>query len=115
MYPVKIITVEESRYLEKKTDESGTSFAEMIPESGGAQVGPGTRLRQVLEEIELAESVGLDVYGLGEHHRPDFASSSPATTVARSTATSVAAKKIDRANINQKNERGPTSTIGVSR
>jgi probable LLM family oxidoreductase len=59
-----------------------TSFAETIPEPGGAQVGPGTRLRQVLEEIEMAESVGLDVYGLGEHHRPDFASSSPATVLA---------------------------------
>ena len=60
-----------------------TSFAETIPDpASGVTVGHGERLRQVVEEIELAESVGLDVYGLGEHHRPDFASSSPATVLA---------------------------------
>jgi alkanesulfonate monooxygenase SsuD/methylene tetrahydromethanopterin reductase-like flavin-dependent oxidoreductase (luciferase family) len=60
-----------------------TSFAETIPEPGtGQPIGHGERLRQILEEIDLAEAVGLDVYGLGEHHRPDFASSSPATVLA---------------------------------
>lgn len=60
-----------------------TSFAETIPDpSSPVTIGHGERLRQVIEEIELAESVGLDVYGLGEHHRPDFASSSPATVLA---------------------------------
>ncbi len=60
-----------------------TSFAETIPGPSSAEtVSHGERLRQVLEEIEVAESVGLDVYGLGEHHRPDFASSSPATVLA---------------------------------
>jgi probable LLM family oxidoreductase len=59
-----------------------TSFAEVIPAPGGEATGQGERLRQVLEEIELAEQVGLDVYGLGEHHRPDFASSAPAVVLA---------------------------------
>lgn len=60
-----------------------TSFAETIPDpASGESVGHGERLRQILEEIDLAEAVGLDVYGLGEHHRPDFASSSPATVLA---------------------------------
>jgi probable LLM family oxidoreductase len=59
-----------------------TSFAETIPELSGEPIEHGVRLRQILEEIDLAESVGLDVYGLGEHHRPDFASSSPATVLA---------------------------------
>ena len=60
-----------------------TSFAETIPDpSTGTTVTHGERLRQVLDEIDVAESVGLDVYGLGEHHRPDFASSSPATVLA---------------------------------
>jgi probable LLM family oxidoreductase len=59
-----------------------TSFAETIPAPGGETVGHGVRLRQVLEEIELAEEVGLDVYGLGEHHRPDFAASAPAVVLA---------------------------------
>lgn len=60
-----------------------TSFAETIaPTFGGEPIGHGERLRQVLDEIVLAEQVGLDVYGLGEHHRPDFASSSPAVVLA---------------------------------
>lgn len=45
-------------------------------------VSHGERLRQIIEEIDVAESVGLDVYGLGEHHRPDFASSAPAVVLA---------------------------------
>lgn len=59
-----------------------TSFAETISSVSGGKTGHGERLRQVLDEIELAERVGLDVYGLGEHHRPDFASSSPAVVLA---------------------------------
>lgn len=59
-----------------------TSFAEVIPALGGPQITHAERLRQVVEEIEVAEAVGLDVYGLGEHHRPDFASSSPAVALA---------------------------------
>lgn len=59
-----------------------TSFAETIPVPSGGSISHGERLRQVLEEIELAEKVGLDVYGLGEHHRPDFASSAPSVVLA---------------------------------
>jgi len=54
------------------------SFAETTP--GPAAVGQ--RLRDLLEEIELADQVGLDVYGVGEHHRVDYAVSSPATVLA---------------------------------
>ncbi len=60
-----------------------TSFAETIPAS--PEEGPvshAERLRQIVDEIVLAEEVGLDVYGLGEHHRPDFASSTPAVALA---------------------------------
>src|SRR5690349_12647659 len=35
-----------------------------------------------MEEIELADEVGLDVFGVGEHHRPDFAVSAPAVVLA---------------------------------
>lgn len=59
-----------------------TSFAETIPSHGGDDVQHGARLRQILEEIDVAEAAGLDVYGLGEHHRPDFASSAPAVVLA---------------------------------
>ena len=40
------------------------------------------RLREVLEEAEAAERAGLDVFGVGEHHRPDFAVSAPAVVLA---------------------------------
>ncbi|MBB3607155.1 LLM class flavin-dependent oxidoreductase [Rhizobium sp. BK602] len=40
------------------------------------------RLNDLIEEIELADQVGLDVFGLGEHHRPDYAASAPAVALA---------------------------------
>ncbi len=44
------------------------------------------RLRELLEEIELAEQLGLEVFGLGEHHRPDYAVSSTAVALAAAAA-----------------------------
>ena len=49
------------------------------------------RLKNLLEEIELADQVGLDVFGVGEHHRPDFAVSTPAVVLA---AAAVRTKRI---------------------
>jgi alkanesulfonate monooxygenase SsuD/methylene tetrahydromethanopterin reductase-like flavin-dependent oxidoreductase (luciferase family) len=49
------------------------TFADVSPETD-----PARRLRNLLEEIELADQVGLDVFGVGEHHRPDYAVSAPA-------------------------------------
>ena len=43
---------------------------------------PRERLAQLLEEADLADRVGLDVFGVGEHHRPDYAVSSPAVALA---------------------------------
>ena len=43
---------------------------------------PATRLRNLLEEIALADQLGLDVFGVGEHHRPDYAVSAPAVVLA---------------------------------
>lgn len=43
-------------------------------------------MRELLEEIELADQVGLDVFGLGEHHRPDYVSSAPAVLLAAAAA-----------------------------
>ena len=60
-----------------------TTFAETMPDPGtGLVIDHGTRLRQVVAEAELAESVGLEVFGVGEHHRPDFAVSAPAIVLA---------------------------------
>ena len=59
------------------------TFAELHPAPGSAAaVDPGRRLRDLIEEIELADQVGLDVFGVGEHHRPDFAVSAPAVVLA---------------------------------
>ncbi len=54
-----------------------TSFGD-VPDEGDAP----HRLRELVEEIELADAVGLDVFGVGEHHRPDFAVSAPAVALA---------------------------------
>jgi len=40
------------------------------------------KLQEILEQIKLADEVGLDVFGLGEHHRPDYAVSSPEIVLA---------------------------------
>ena len=60
-----------------------TTFAETISSAGsGLAENHGDRLRQVIAEAVLAESVGLDVYAIGEHHRPDFAASTPSVVLA---------------------------------
>jgi probable LLM family oxidoreductase len=48
----------------------------------GQAVNQAQRLRQAVEEIVLADQVGLDVYGVGEHHRADYACSAPAVVLA---------------------------------
>ncbi len=48
----------------------------------GKTLSQAERLRQAVEEIVLADQVGLDVYGVGEHHRPDYACSAPAVVLA---------------------------------
>jgi probable LLM family oxidoreductase len=64
-----------------------TSFAETHPiPATGEPLSHGERLRNVIAEIELAERVGLDVYGLGEHHRVDMAASAVAVTLAAAAA-----------------------------
>jgi probable LLM family oxidoreductase len=63
------------------------SFAETtIDPATGVRAGAGERLRDLLEEIALADAVGLDVYGVGEHHRPDFAVATPAVVLAAAAA-----------------------------
>ena len=52
----------------------------------GATLTPAERLRDLLEEIALADQVGLDVFGIGEHHREDFLDSAPAIILAAAAA-----------------------------
>ncbi|GCE14766.1 LLM class flavin-dependent oxidoreductase [Tengunoibacter tsumagoiensis] len=63
------------------------TFAELTPDlQTGETISPAQRLRDLLEEIELADQVGLDVFGIGEHHRPEFVVSSPAVVLAAAAA-----------------------------
>src|SRR2546426_7809601 len=58
------------------------TFAELRADpQTGETISPEQRVRNLLEEIELAEQVGLDVFGVGEHHRPDFVVSAPAVVL----------------------------------
>jgi probable LLM family oxidoreductase len=63
------------------------SFVETTPDpSTGLTIAPVDRVRDLLEEMELADQVGLDVFGLGEHHRKEFVSSAPAVLLAAAAA-----------------------------
>ncbi len=59
------------------------TFADVNPNPSRSKGAEGAeRLKHLIEEIELADQVGLDVFGLGEHHRPDYAASAPAVALA---------------------------------
>ena len=68
------------------------TFADMNPESlSGSSVNAHQRIKDLMEEIQLADELGLDVFGVGEHHRADYAVSSPAVILA---AAAMITKKI---------------------
>ena len=59
------------------------SFVEIAPDpSSGIVISPEQRIRDLMEEAELADQLGLDVFAIGEHHRPDFVASAPAVVLA---------------------------------
>ena len=59
------------------------TFADMDPETlPGRAINAHQRIKDLMEEIQLADQLGLDVFGVGEHHRPDYAVSSPAIILA---------------------------------
>ena len=62
------------------------TFADVDPTAADKGREGERRLKNLLEEIELADQVGLDVFGLGEHHRPDYAASAPAVVLAAAAA-----------------------------
>lgn len=59
-----------------------TTFAELYPVGDRPAPTAAERLREVVDEAVATERVGLDVYGVGEHHRKDFAASAPAVVLA---------------------------------
>jgi len=58
------------------------TFGEVTADPAGRLISVEQRMRDLVEEIELADQVGLDVFGVGEHHRPDFSVSAPAVVLA---------------------------------
>lgn len=69
-----------------------STFVELTPDPAtGKTISAHQRMMDLMEEIELAEKVGLDVFAIGEHHRPDFIVSSPAVVLA---AAAVKTKKL---------------------
>jgi probable LLM family oxidoreductase len=63
------------------------SFAALVPDPiTGHTVTAQERIAHLLEEIELADKVGLDIFGLGEHHRSEYLDSAPAVILAAAAA-----------------------------
>jgi probable LLM family oxidoreductase len=60
-----------------------TTFVENTPDPATGRLrSPHERMMNLLEEIEMSDQLGLDVFAIGEHHRPDFIVSSPAVVLA---------------------------------
>ena len=71
----------------KKLEFGLMTFADVAPETvSGKGINAHHRIQDLLEEIKLADQLGIDVFGIGEHHRPDYAVSSPTTVLAAAAA-----------------------------
>ena len=63
------------------------SFAAILPDPSTGQLpSPTVRMAELIEEVEVADQVGLDVFGIGEHHRREFLDSAPAVILAAAAA-----------------------------
>jgi probable LLM family oxidoreductase len=63
------------------------SFAANLPDPAtGKPASAAARMADLIDEIEVADRVGLDVFGIGEHHRPEFLDSAPAVILAAAAA-----------------------------
>jgi alkanesulfonate monooxygenase SsuD/methylene tetrahydromethanopterin reductase-like flavin-dependent oxidoreductase (luciferase family) len=62
-------------------------FVAAVPDAlTGAKLSPQDRIAHLLEGIQLADEVGLDVFGIGEQHRAEFLDSAPETVLASAAA-----------------------------
>ncbi|NEK18606.1 LLM class flavin-dependent oxidoreductase [Rhizobium leguminosarum] len=63
------------------------SFAAILPDPAtGMLPSPTVRMAELIEEVEVADRVGLDVFGIGEHHRGEFLDSAPTVILAAAAA-----------------------------
>lgn len=58
------------------------TFGDVPTDADGLPVSHAAAIRQVLDEAVLADELGIDVFAVGEHHRPEYAISSPETMLA---------------------------------
>jgi probable LLM family oxidoreductase len=63
------------------------TFGDIALGPDGTRLHPATAIREVLAEGQLADRLGLDFFGIGEHHRADYAVSAPDTVLAALAAT----------------------------
>src|SRR3982751_2554281 len=64
-----------------------STFVELTPDPvSGQSISQHQRMRDLMEEVDLMEQVGLDVFAVGEHHRPDFIAFSPPVILAAAAA-----------------------------
>ena len=66
------------------------SFAAILPDPETGRPPSATdRMADLLDEVEVADSVGLDVFGIGEHHRAEFLDSAPSIILAAAAARTI--------------------------
>src|SRR5947208_3844041 len=71
------------RRRERRVELGVYTFGDVLRDPAtGRTTSPEQRLADLLEEVELADQVGLDVFGVGEHHRPDYAVSATSVVLA---------------------------------
>src|ERR1700759_3191764 len=64
-----------------------STFGEIVPDKvSGNAINAHKRIEELLKEAKLADEIGLDVFALGEHHRPDYVISSPEVVLAAAAA-----------------------------
>ncbi|MEQ8678061.1 MAG: LLM class flavin-dependent oxidoreductase [Aggregatilineales bacterium] len=79
----QVLSTTSDKSFDKPFEIGLYSFAELTADPRtGHKLSPAERINNLLEEIELADQVGLDVFGLGEHHREEFVSSAPEVILA---------------------------------
>ena len=66
-------------------------FGDVQIHKDGSIQSAGSRLKEIIQEVKLMDALGLDFFGMGEHHRPDYAVSVPEMVLA---ATAAITKKI---------------------
>src|SRR5436853_4739809 len=73
----------QGKHLQIGVDSFAAQFGD---KSAGVEANASDSIRQLVKRIELADQVGLDVFGVGEHHRKEFLDSAPAVILAAAAA-----------------------------